>query len=96
MKPEDVSISIGPLAVADEIETWKETYGIEERYKALIIDEDVGHYWINQVLDEWVEDGRSQVYLRTLSRLTGINPLADTNFLKPFLEACNAKGLSAR
>lgn len=90
LTPDDITLSFGPDAVAEEIETWKEIYGIEERYKAKFCGENDGKYWFLQVYDEWKEDGRDPAdYMARLERHTQKFPYADCNFLrKPFLDAC--------
>ncbi len=95
LTPDNIILQFGPAAVAEEIDTWKDVYGIEERYKAKLCDESAGKYWLTQVLDEWREDGRDPSdFLTTLARQTRSRPYADCNFLrKPFLEACEAVGL---
>jgi hypothetical protein len=95
IKPSDVSLSIGPVALKEEIDTWLDVYGIEERYRAICCGENDGKYWIAQVSDEWQNNGKtSQDYLTTLKRQANANPLAEINFLKkPFLEACQRAGL---
>lgn len=95
LAPNDIVLQFGPEAVAEEIDTWKDIYGIEERYKAKLCGENDGKYWLTQVLDEWREDGRNPSdFLSALARQTRTRPYADCNFLrKPFLEACNARGL---
>jgi hypothetical protein len=95
LSPQDIGIHFGPAALVDEIDTWRDVYGIDERYKAKVLGDNDGKYWITQVLDEWNEEGKSpDDFLRTLARQTLKNPLADANFLKmPFLEACRAKGV---
>lgn len=89
LTPTDISLEFGPVAINEEIETWKDVYGIEERYKAKLCGENDGKYWLTQMLDEWSEDGRSPTdYINTLARQTARNPFAECNFLKkPFLEA---------
>jgi hypothetical protein len=93
--PDDIEIEFGPATFNEEIETWKDVYGIEERYKAKCCGDNDGKYWLAQILDEWKEDGRSPAdFLNTLARQACRNPLADTNFLKrAFLEGCNRIGL---
>jgi len=93
--PADIQLSFGPSAVHEEIETWKEVYRIDERYKAKCCSESDGKYWLTQVIDEWTEDGRNPTdYLNTLERLSARNPFADSNFLKKaFLEGCQRAGL---
>ncbi|ECB0591166.1 hypothetical protein GR173_004068 [Salmonella enterica subsp. enterica] len=95
LAPNDIALQFGPDAVAEEIDTWKDIYGIEERYKAKLCGENDGKYWLTQVLDEWREDGRNPSdFLTALARQTRTRPYADCNFLrKPFLEACEAVGL---
>lgn len=95
LMPNDVEIEFGPAALSEELETWKDVYGIEERYKAKCCSESDGKYWVTQVLDEWQEDGRSPAeYLKTLTRQARTNPFADSNFLKKaFLEGCDRVGL---
>ncbi|XYQ53433.1 hypothetical protein ACS91J_16500 [Pectobacterium carotovorum] len=95
LAPNDIALQFGPDAVAEEIDTWKDIYGIEERYKAKFCGENDGKYWLTQVLDEWREDGRDPSdFLTALARQTRNRPYADCNFLrKPFLEACEARGL---
>lgn len=95
LTPADIQLAFGPPALNEEIETWKDVYGIEERYKAMCCSATDGKYWLEQVLDEWKEDGRTPTdYLKTLSRQTIKNPFAESNFLKEaFLDACNRVGL---
>lgn len=95
LTPADVSLQFGPAALNVEIDTWKDVYGIEERYKAKLCGENDGKYWLTQVLDEWNEDGRNPTdFLATLARQTQNRPFADCNFLrKPFLDACQQIGV---
>jgi len=94
-EPGDIDLTFGPIALNEEIETWKDIYGIEERYKAKCCSESDGKYWLTQVLDEWREDGRQPAnFLTSLARQTDRSPFADNNFLKKaFLEGCNEAGL---
>lgn len=95
LAPEDIVITFGPAAADEKIETWKDVYGIEERYKAKLCSKNDGKYWLTQVLDEWKEDDRMPAdFLRTLARQTDKKPYAECNFLKkPFLDACCNNGL---
>jgi hypothetical protein len=90
----DVDLQFGPAALDEKIATWKDVYGIEERYKAKCCGDNDGKYWLTQVLDEWREDGRApDDYLKTLTRQAKRNPYADCNFLKKaFLEGCERTG----
>lgn len=95
LTPDDIQLEFGPTELNEEIETWKDVYGIEERYKAMCCGKTVGKYWFEQALGEWCENGNLPAdYLRTLTRQASRSPFADNNFLKkPFLEACQRVGL---
>lgn len=95
LKSADVNLRFGPAALNAEIETWKDIYGIEERYRAKLCGENDGKYWLAQVLDEWKEDGRQPAdFIKTLARQTQSRPYAECNFLKkPFLDACQQIGI---
>lgn len=95
LTPADVNLQFGPVAVNEKIETWKDVYGIEERYKAKLCTESDGKAWLAQVLDEWKELGRApQDFLQSLSLNAQKRPFTDNNFLKkPFLDACQTIGL---
>ncbi|TGV07714.1 hypothetical protein E4695_08550 [Alcaligenaceae bacterium 429] len=95
LTPADITLHFGPAAVAEEIGTWKDVYGIEERYKAKLCTESDGKAWLTQVLDEWKELGRDpQDFLQTLALHTKKHPFTDCNFLKkPFLDACHQIGI---
>ena len=94
-EPDDISISYGPATLENQINTWRTIYGIDERYKALCCGENDGQYWIEQVLDECENEGKTALeVLETRKRLAKKRPYADVNFLRvPFLEACDNSGL---
>lgn len=95
LTPGDITLRFGPMAMAQEIDTWKDVYGIEERYKSKLCSGNDGKAWLAQVLDEWKELGRDpQDYLRAIALNTQRRPYSDCNFLKePFLDACRRRGL---
>ncbi len=95
LMPADITLQFGPAALVEELDTWKDVYGIEERYKAKLCGKNDGKYWLTQVLDEWQEDRRLPAdFLATMARQTQNRPYAECNFLKrPFLEACQQKGI---
>ena len=95
LTPMDVSLQFGPAALSEKINTWKDVYGIEERYKAKFCAENDGKYWLTQALDEWQWSGRSPSdFLTTLARQAIKKPYAECNFLKkPFLDACKQVGI---
>lgn len=95
LTPSDIQLTFGPATVHEEIETWREVYGIDERYKAKCCGESDGKYWLAQVFDEWTGNDRTPAdFLLTLNRQVARSPLADCNFLrKAFLEGCQRIGL---
>ncbi|MBC2712101.1 MAG: hypothetical protein HGJ94_14295 [Desulfosarcina sp.] len=95
IKPDDVILTAGPEEMKEEIDTWLDVYGIEERYKAKCCGENDGKYWIEQVIDESQNDGKTpEEFLSILARQARLKPFAEVNFLKqPFMEACRRSGL---
>lgn len=95
IKTKDIELTFGPEELREQITTWDDVYGIQERYKAKCCRENDHKYWIEQILDEWREDDRKpDDFLKALSRSTEKKPYAEANFLKaPFLNACKKAGL---
>jgi len=95
LTPADITMHFGSAELAEELETWKDVYGIEERYKAKLCGENDGKYWLTQVLDECqAYDKQPADILAMRAQQTQSLPYADCNFLrKPFLDACQQKGI---
>ena len=95
LTPADITLQFGPAAITQEIDTWKDVYGIEERYKAKLCGENDGKYWLTQVLDECqAYDKQPADILAMRAQQAQSRPYADCNFLrKPFLEACQQIGV---
>lgn len=90
LEPEDVDFQFGPAHLSEEIQTWLDVYGIDERYKAKYCGENDGKYWFLQAMEEW--PGGPVAMLANLRQTT--RPYGDCNFLKmPLLEACERIGL---
>lgn len=91
---EDVELIFGPAVVNEEIETWREIYGIDERYKAKLCSSDAKD-WLEQVRvmrDSGAMDPAA--WLATVRQQADKAPIANCNFLKrAFLESCNKAGL---
>jgi hypothetical protein len=92
---------IWPAAIGEQIETWKDVYEIEERYRGKLLGGDA-KAWLEEVLIErnWHNEtagaeGRSpNAHLRDVERHTRRSPFANANFLKHgFLQACKSAGL---
>lgn len=95
LKSADIQMQFGPAAIAEEIETWKDVYGIEERYKAKFCGENDGKYWLTQVLDECQAYNKQPADILAMrAQQAQSRPYADCNFLRrPFLEACQQIGV---
>jgi hypothetical protein len=91
----DIALQFGPATISEEIDTWKDVYGIDERYKAKLCAKFDGKYWLTLVLDECQAYGKQPAeILNTCARQAQSWPYADCNFLrKPFLEACRQIGV---
>jgi hypothetical protein len=97
----EIKLTFGPDNLAEQIETWKEVYGIEERYRGKLLSGD-GKAWLEAVFIEWRyhdksagEDGQTpDKYLRAVKRQAEQLPYANENFLKNgFLQACKTAGV---
>ena len=88
-------LQFGPADISQEIDTWKDVYGIDERYKAKLCGENDGKYWLTQVLDECqAYDKQPDDILNMRAQQAQSRPYADCNFLRqPFLEACRQIGV---
>lgn len=91
----DITLQFGPAAINQEIDTWKDVYDIEERYKAKLCGKNDGKYWLTQVLDECqAYDKQPTDILNMRAQQAQTRPYADCNFLrKPFLDACQQIGI---
>lgn len=97
----DINLTFGPANIAEQIDSWKDVYGIEERYRGKLLGGD-GKAWLVEVLDEWrwndvtagAEGKSPDEYLRDVGRHAEKSPYANANFLKnSFLRGCKAVGL---
>lgn len=100
IKPENIGIDFSAPGYEEEIETWKEVFRIEERYKAECSAENDGIDWLEQITDDIgnYEDTDKAITkeeaLETLRKAKKRKPFAEKRFLKlPFLEACDEIGL---
>ena len=95
LTPADLTFEFGPVALAEELATWRDVYGIEERYRAKLLGENDGKYWLTQALDEWPSRGGSTAdFLDDLTLKAEKAPFADCNFLKSaYLRGCQEAGI---
>jgi hypothetical protein len=94
LTPADIHLTFGPVAAHEEIQTWKEVYGIDERYKAKCCDSDAKD-WLEQVRSLHDAHGIAPAdWLTNFQQLAEKAPVANSNFLKKaFLEGCQRAGL---
>lgn len=94
LTPADVTLQFGPVALDEEIDTWKDVYGIEERYKGKFCSNDALD-WLEQVRILYKDHNIAPTeVLASLRQQTQKSPVANCNFLKqPFLDACNQLGI---
>lgn len=94
LKPTDIQLEFGPPALGELIETWKDVYGIEERYKEKCRSGDAKD-WLEQI--RILRDNHGidpEASLATVQEQTENAPFANSNFLKKaFLEGCHRAGI---
>jgi hypothetical protein len=93
--PRNVNLELASPGYEEEVETWRDVFGIEERYKAKFCGESDGIAWLQQMVEERENVGltRDQLLNMTLQNADRY-PFTDTNFLKkPFLVACQTAKL---
>ena len=95
LKDDDITLQFGPDELNEKIDTWRDVYGIDERYKAKLCGENDGKYWLIQVLDESRAYGKQPAdILAVRAEQAQTRPYADCNFLRrPFLDACKNSGV---
>ncbi len=93
--PAEIELQLDAPGRDEEIESWKDVFGIENRFKAKLCGKNDGKAWLAKVLDENENVGLTRVQmLRYELDAAATAPFADTNFLKkPFLLACKNAGI---
>jgi len=95
--PENIEIGFEATDYEEELETWKEVFSIEERYKAVLSAKNDGIAWLEIItddIDNYVGDITKEQYLQTERLAKFKRPFSEKRFLKlPFLEACDEIGL---
>lgn len=93
IKEDNIHVILSGENITEEVDTWNEVFYIEERYKQKCANKAHGKYWYTQILDELKSFPKAEALRKKYNQMEA-SPFADTNFLrKPFLEACEAKGL---
>ncbi|MFV1468375.1 hypothetical protein VBY75_11885 [Idiomarina sp. HB] len=88
---EDIDLKFGPVAINERIETWKDVYGIEERYKGKLCSTDAID-WIEQFR---ILNRRKRFPANDhLDNIEQAAPYANCNFLKKaFMQECHRIGV---
>lgn len=93
LKAADITLQFGPAAITQEIDTWKDVYGIEERYRAKLCSADSTD-WIEQF--RILNRRRAYPASEYIDDIAQSDPFANSNFLKKaFMQACQDIGLLA-
>lgn len=102
LKKEEIKIVVEANNRDEEIESWLEVYGIEERYKAKILAKHDGRRWYGDIKDG-IHNARKILKNDALTQQDWVELklsecdtdfLADCSFLKkPFIEECRSKGI---
>lgn len=97
IQPKEITLSLTSPGNDEEVESWSEVFGIEQRYKARCCGENDGKAWLQHIIEECAnpESQLSSGDLLSLNlRAAERSPYDSSNFLKaPFLKACFAAGI---
>lgn len=90
----DINLTITAEGREEELESWKDVFGIEERYRAKCCEKNVGKAWLSRIHEENENYGLTpQQMLEAELRAAANKPWSHANFLKrPFLLACQNAG----
>ena len=96
LKPADVDLDITSKAHQEEVDTWMDVFGIEERYKAVCMAKHYGKDWYSQVFDGYETakvtlgtDFSKEKWIKSLISDARSYLYANGNFIKAaFLEGC--------
>ena len=92
LQPSEIDLQFTASGRDEEVEAWKDVFGIEERYKAKFCAKNDGIAWLQQAIEE-AESGNlsTEGFLAQVSRAAIRSPYDSANFLKmPFLTACQS------
>ncbi len=95
LDPDDIDLQITSAGRDEEVESWMDVFGIEERYKAKCLAKNHGRAWLQHIVEESASGGlTSEQLLQQVLRAANRSPWDNANFLKkPFLLACQGAGL---
>jgi hypothetical protein len=101
LTPNGITLDISAENHQEEVETWMEIFGIEERFKEKFYKKNVGKKWVQSVTDEIQNvkeltgvDISTEQWLSKIKAQCQQDPWHERNFLKKaFLEACEQAGV---
>jgi len=95
LRPEDIALNVAAPGRDEELEAWKDVFGIEERYKARCCAENDGMAWLSRITEENENYGLTpKQMVEAEMRAAENKPWSDANFLKrAFLAACQQLGV---
>ena len=94
LKPDDVRLSFSPAAAKEEIETWADVYGIEERYCAKFCDGDAKAWLEAFRISNRRLDTSPQAFVDNIHEEYDTSPFANLTFLKKaFLDELHRQGV---
>jgi hypothetical protein len=90
LKPSDIDLQITAPNQDEQVEAWKDVFGIEERFKAKLCSHNDGKAWLVQIIDEAANVSMTpNEFLAAKRKTAAAQPFVDVNFLKiAFLTAC--------
>lgn len=93
MKPSEVDLKITNSSYKEQIETWDDLFGIEERYRIKLCSGDA-RVWLETVQFDFTLNPKTKnKTFEGKLKLLLQNPIADNNFLKiAYLKACRDLG----
>jgi hypothetical protein len=100
LTPADITLTLTSAGQQDEVDSWKDVFGIEERYKAKCLEKNDGLYWFEQATEEFAnvqvdlgEGFTKDQWVQQLINSAKRKPYAAGNFIKAkYLEACRNVG----
>jgi hypothetical protein len=95
LKATDITLIITAPGRDEEVKSWIDVFGIDERYRSKCCTKNDGMVWLSRVAEEHANCGMTrQQMLEVEMRVAGKYPWSNANFLKrPFLLACQTAGL---
>jgi hypothetical protein len=91
----EIDLQLTAPGCDEEVEAWREVFGIDERYKAKCCSKSDGKAWLQHIIEECDNYGQSpDDLLAQAFRAADRSPYDGANFLrKPFLIACKAANI---